>query len=120
MLRRWTTHEAKSTALAAGRSRHAARGRSIVVDPLEARRLLAFGVTATSTSLTVDNGGDLKFSVLSGGTLSSTIHLGDLTSIKYKGQEMLASYAQTSRYSHYEQGLGSITAITYSVDNTNG
>ena len=27
------------------------------------------------------------------------------TSIQYKGQEMLATYAQTSRYSQYEQGL---------------
>jgi rhamnogalacturonan endolyase len=89
------------------------------IDPLERRLLFAFGVTATTSTLTVDNGGDLKFSVLKGGTLSSTIHLGDVTSIKYKGQEMLATYAQTSRYSHYEQGLGSIANISYTVDNTN-
>src|SRR2546422_617731 len=113
MLRRQASCDPKSTELAAARPPRAARVRGVLLDALEARRLLAFGVTATSTTLTIDNGADLKFTVLSGGTLSSTIHLGDITSIKYKGQELLASYAQTSRYSHYEQGLGSITTISY-------
>jgi rhamnogalacturonan endolyase len=86
---------------------------------------MAFGVT-TGTAATgqptyvVDNGGDLKFSIIMGGTITSTLHLGDLSSVLYKGQEMLATYAQTSRYSHYEQGLGSTTIITPTVDNANG
>src|SRR3954447_11925381 len=93
--------------------------RIAAIDSLEPRLLFAFGVTATTSTLTVDNGGDLKFSVLRGGTLSSTIHLGDVTSIKYKGLEMLATYAQTSRYSHYEQSLGSTSTVSYAVDNAN-
>src|SRR4051812_3579804 len=96
----------------------------LVVEGLEPRVLFAFGVTSTSgaaASYVIDNGADLKFSVLrSGATTSSTIHLGDITSIKYKNQEMLASYAQTSRYSHYEQGLGSGSTISYTVDNSSG
>src|SRR5437762_4636291 len=96
----------------------------ITCEALERRRLLAFGVTTTTggnAAYVVDNGGDLQFSVLrNGATTSSTVHLGDITSIKYKGQETLAPYATTSRYSHYEQGLGSISTISYTVDNTNG
>jgi rhamnogalacturonan endolyase len=95
------------------------------LEALEHRRLMAFGVT-NGTAATgqptyvVDNGGDLKFSVINGGNITSTLHLGDVSSIQYKGKEMLATYAQTSRYSHYEQGLGSTTIITPTVDNTNG
>ena len=52
---------------------------SLLVETLEARRLLAFGVTSTSGSLAsyvIDNGGDLKFSVLRpGATTSSTVHI---------------------------------------------
>jgi rhamnogalacturonan endolyase len=96
----------------------------VIVEGLEPRQLLAFGVTTTTggaASYVVDNGGDLKFTVLrNGATTSSTVHLGDITSIKYKGQEMLATYAQTSRHSHYEQGLGSTSQITYSTANVNG
>ena len=95
------------------------------MESLESRLLFAFGVTATTgglASYTIDNGGNLKFSVLreTATNLSSTIHVGDMTSIKYKGQEMLASYSVTSRYSHYEQGLSSTTKVSYVVDNTNG
>lgn len=93
-------------------------------EALEDRRLFAFGVTSTTgstASFVVDNGGDLKFSVLRpGATLASTIHIGDVTSIKYKNQEMLAAYSVTSRYSHYEQGLGSTATVTYAVDNAAG
>src|SRR4051812_36260298 len=87
-----------------------------LIESLEARRLFAFGVSTTTGSAAayvIDNGGELKFSVLRpGAATSSTIHLGDVTSIKYKNQEMLAGYGVTSRYSHYEQGLGSISTIT--------
>jgi rhamnogalacturonan endolyase len=90
-------------------------------EPLESRLLFAFGVTTGTTptgqsTYVIDNGGDLKFSVIKGGTLSSTIHMGDISSILYKNQEMLATYAVTSRYSHYEQGLGSIATITTTID----
>lgn len=94
------------------------RGRhGLAVERFEGRRMLAFGIT-TSTAATgqptyvLDNGGDLKCAILKGGTTSSTIHLGDLTSIKYRNQELLAPYSTTSRYSHYEQGLGSTAVIT--------
>src|SRR4051812_15767224 len=91
---------------------------------LEGRVLFAFGVTQTTgsaASYVIDNGGDLKFSVLRpGASVTSTIHLGDVTSIKYRGQEMLAPYSTTSRYSHYEQGLGSITTVTTTTGGTPG
>ena len=95
------------------------------IETLESRRLLAFGVTTGSTptgqsTYVIDNGADLKFSVIRGGTLSNTIHLGDISSIQYKNREMLATYAVTSRYSHYEQGLGSSSVISYTVDATAG
>src|SRR5687767_6461932 len=100
------------------------RRHSIVVETLEGRQLLAFGVTQTTgggASYIVDNGGDLVFCVLrNGATTTSTIHLGDITSIKFKGQEMLATYSVTSRHSHYEQGLTSGAQITWSTHNVNG
>src|SRR5690348_11922640 len=100
------------------------RSRSSLIEHLEHRTLFAFGVTSTTGSLpsyVIDNGGDLKFSVLRpGATVTSTIHLGDVTSIKYKNQELLASYGVTSRYSHYEQGLGSITTVTTTTGGTTG
>src|SRR3954470_8988475 len=96
----------------------------LVVEGLEPRVVFASGCTSTSgaaASYVIDNGGDLKFSVLrTGATTSSTVHLGDITSIKYKSQEMLAPYSTTSRYSHYEQGLGSSSTVAYAVDNSNG
>ncbi len=93
-------------------------------ESLETRNLLAFGVTTGTTptgqsTYVIDNGGDLKFAVIKGGSLTSTIHMGDISSIQYKNQEILATYAVTSRYSHYEQGLGSITTITNSIVNNN-
>ncbi|MBU6310106.1 MAG: hypothetical protein KJS77_10215, partial [Planctomycetes bacterium] len=105
--------------------RRVAARHSLAVERFESRRLLAFGVT-TSTAATgqqtyvLDNGGDLKCAILKSGTTSSTIHLGDLTSITYKNQELLAPYATTSRYSHYEQGLGSGTIITTATGGTTG
>src|SRR6266542_3651963 len=94
---------------------------SAVIEALEGRCLLAFGVTTTSTTYVIDNGSDLKFTVLNNGaSTSSTIHRGDITSIQYKGQEMLAPYSTTSRYSHYEQGLSSITNVTTSTGGSTG
>src|SRR4051812_39088051 len=90
------------------------------VESLEDRTLFAFGLTTTTASYVVDTGAGMTFSILRGGTLSSTIHLGDMTSVKYNGTEMLASYAASSRYSHYEQGLGSITTFTATVNSTAG
>ena len=105
--------------------RRVATRHGLVVERLEGRRMLAFGVT-TSTAATgqqtyvIDNGGDLSCAILRGGTTNSTIHLGDLTSIKYKNQELLAPYATTSRYSHYGQGLGSTAVITTATGGTTG
>ena len=87
--------------------------------------MLAFGITTSTTptgqqTYVIDNGGDLSCAILRGGTTSSTIHLGDLTSIKYKNQELLAPYATTSRYSHYEQGLSNTTVITTATGGTAG
>ncbi|MCA9235832.1 MAG: hypothetical protein KDA44_10195 [Planctomycetales bacterium] len=98
--------------------------RQLKYESLESRRLLAFGVTAGFTptgqsTYVIDNGADLTFAVIKGGSLSSTIHLGDLSSIEYKGAELLAPYSATSRYSHYEQGLGSGTTITYTIGASN-
>jgi len=107
------------------RHRRVAARHGLNLEQFEGRRMLAFGVT-TSTAATgqqtyvIDNGGDLTFAILKSGTTSSTIHLGDLTSIKYKNQELLAPYATTSRYSHYEQGLGSGTIITTATGGTPG
>src|SRR4051812_44514218 len=89
-------------------------------EALEDRTLFAFGVT-TGTAPTgqstyvIDNGGNVKFSVIKGGTVSSTLHMADVSSIQYKGQELLATYAQTGRYSHYEQGFGSIATVSTST-----
>jgi rhamnogalacturonan endolyase len=82
--------------------------------------MLAFGVTFGTTptgqsTYVIDNDSDVTFAVINGGSLSSTIHLGDVSSIKYRGQELLAPYSATSRYSHYEQGLGSTSNITYTI-----
>ncbi|GEM_PF-3473393 len=95
------------------------------LESLEDRRLLAFGVTTSTTptgqqTYVIDNGGDVKAAIIRGGTTSSTIHLGDLSSLKYKNQELLATYATTSRYSHYEQGLSSTTVITTATGGTAG
>jgi rhamnogalacturonan endolyase len=102
----------------------ARRGKRLTFEFLETRNMLAFGVTTGATptgqsTYVIDNGADLKFAVIRGGSLSSTIHLGDVSSIQYKGAELLAPYSSTSRYSHYEQGLGSTTGITYTVDPSN-
>ncbi len=89
------------------------------MEALESRTLFAFGLTTTSSSYTVDTGAGLVFSVLRGGSTSSTVHLGDLTSAVYNGTQTLASYSQSSRYSHYEEGLSSATVITATVDPNN-
>jgi len=105
--------------------RRATPRHGLAVERLEGRRMLAFGITMSTTptgqqTYVIDNGGDLSCAILRGGTTSSTIHLGDLTSIKYKNQELLAPYATTSRYSHYEQGLSNTTVITTATGGTAG
>ena len=103
--------------------------RAPLFESLETRTLFSFGVTTGTISgsgipftnvLVVDNGANLKFSVVTGGSISSTLHMADVASIQYKGQETLAPFSATGRYSHYEQGLGSIATVTYTVDNVNG
>src|SRR4051812_29311525 len=77
---------------------------SIGVEGLEARTLLSFGLTSTSSSYTVDTGAKLVFTVARNN--------GDITSIKYNGTELTAPYSQTQRYSHYESGLSSSSTNT--------
>src|ERR1700760_3817103 len=65
---------------------------AVICEPLEDRRYFAFGVTSTTGGLAswvIDNGQNLKFSVLRPGAtnISSTVHIGDIISIKYKNQE---------------------------------
>jgi rhamnogalacturonan endolyase len=90
-----------------------------LVEALEERWLLSFGLTTTSTTYTVDTGAGLVFSVLIGGTVTSTLHLGDLTSAVYNGTQTLAPYSLSGRYSHYEEGLSSATTFTATVDPNN-
>jgi rhamnogalacturonan endolyase len=91
----------------------------LLLEQLESRTLLAFGITSSGGNYVVDNGAGLVFKVLQNGT-SSTIHTADITSITYNGNELLAPYSTTSRYSHFEEGMSSSTTITTSVDNING
>jgi rhamnogalacturonan endolyase len=65
-----------------------------------------FGVTDVSTHLRVDTGAGLLFWV------NKTN--GDITSIKYKGS---AELQDTSKGSHIASGLGSGTAVSYTVNN---
>jgi rhamnogalacturonan endolyase len=97
-------------------ARRIGRAGRYLVESLEGRRLLAFGLTTSSTLYTVDTGAGVTFSVLRGGTLSSTIHLGDLTSFKRNGVEFSAPYSATSRYSHFESGLSAGTVMSAAVD----
>jgi len=95
------------------------------LERLEDRRMLAFGITTSATptgqqTYVIDNGGDLTFAVLKSGSTSSTIHIGDLTSIQYKNRELLAPYSTTARYSHCEQGLSAGTIITTAVGGSPG
>jgi rhamnogalacturonan endolyase len=90
----------------------AMRGTSMI-ETLEERRLFAFGVVATGTSLIVDTGAKTVFTVASNN--------GDLTSIVYNGTELTAPFSLTNRYSHYESGLGSTTTtVTSQEDAANG
>jgi rhamnogalacturonan endolyase len=92
------------------------KGFRFQLDALEPRTLLAFGLNTTSTSYNVDTGAGVTFSVLRGGSLSNTVHLGDLTSFKLNGVEFSAPYSTTSRYAHFESGLSSLTNMTADVD----
>jgi rhamnogalacturonan endolyase len=78
---------------------------------------MAFGLTTTSSTYTVDTGGGVVFSVLRQGT-SSTIHSGDLTSFKLNGAEFAAPFSAPGpqRYSHFESGLSNSAVVTASVD----
>jgi rhamnogalacturonan endolyase len=80
---------------------------------LEHRTLFAFGLTTTSGSYTVDTGAGLVFSVSRTAGAGS---IGDLTSTKLNGTELEAPFSATSRYSHYESGLGGNTVVSATVD----
>src|SRR6185369_13269293 len=63
-------------------------------------------------------GAGVVFSVLRGGTLTSTIHSGDLTSFKYNGVEFAAPFASPGpqRYSHFESGLSNSAVVSAQID----
>ncbi len=75
---------------------------------------MAFGLTTTTNSYTVDTGAQLVFSVAR--TTASSAAVGDLTSFKLSGTELEAPHSATSRYSHYESGLSSSTVVSATVD----
>ena len=81
---------------------------------LESRWLMAFGLTTTSSSYTVDTGAQLVFSVAR--TTAAGGSVGDLTSMLYSGTQLEAPFSVTDRYSHYESGLSSTTAVSATVD----
>lgn len=90
--------------------------RPALVEACENRRLLAFGLTTTTTAYNIDTGAGVTFSILRGGSLSSTVHLGDMTSFKLNGVEFAAPFSVAQRYSHFESGLSSGAVLTATVD----
>jgi rhamnogalacturonan endolyase len=80
----------------------------VLFEPLEKRLALAFGLTTTTSSYTVDTGSQVVFSV------SRTN--GDLTSMKFNGTELEAPFSVANRYSHYESGLSSSTNVSAAID----
>jgi rhamnogalacturonan endolyase len=85
-----------------------------LVEQLEDRTLLSFGLTTSTNLFTVDTGAQVVFSVSR--TTASSAAVGDLTSVKYNGVEMEAPHASTSRYSHYESGLSSTAVVSATED----
>jgi hypothetical protein len=106
-----------TTRTASLRNRSRRRQAAALFESVEPRLLMAFGLTTTSSTYTVDTGGGVVFSVLRQGT-SSTIHSGDLTSFKLNGAEFAAPFASPGpqRYSHFESGLSNSAVVTASVD----
>jgi rhamnogalacturonan endolyase len=85
----------------------------LLLELLETRSLLSFGITTSGSSYVVDTGADVVFRVAKSNA--------DITSITYRGNELTAPYSITHRYSHYESGLSSSsTAITTHVDLAQG
>lgn len=99
-----------------GRRRGAPIRRAAQIDMLEKRTMLAFGLTTTTSLYTLDTGAGVTFSVIRGGTISSTVHLGDMSSFKYNGVEYAAPFSSAQRYSHFESGLSSKTVVTATSD----
>ncbi len=87
-----------------------------VIESLEERRLLTFGLTTTSSSYTVNTGANLVFSVA---RTAGSGAVGDLTSTLYNNTQLEAPFSATSRYSHYESGLSSGATVTATVDPNN-
>jgi rhamnogalacturonan endolyase len=88
-----------------------------VIEWLEERRLLAWGLTISNNIYTIDTGAGLVFSV--SGSTANGASVGDLISTKLNGTELEAPFSATSRYSHYESGLSSATVVTHTVDPNN-
>jgi rhamnogalacturonan endolyase len=88
----------------------------ILIESLENRTLLTFGLTTTTSAYTVNNGAQLVFSI---SRTAGSGSVGDLTSMLYNGTQMEAPFSYESRYSHYESGLSSATVVTATVDPNN-
>jgi rhamnogalacturonan endolyase len=83
-----------------------------LIEALEDRHLLAFGLTTTSSSYTVNTGAQLVFSIA---RTAGSGSIGDLTSMQYNGTQLEAPFSATSRYSHYESGLSSSAVVSATV-----
>jgi rhamnogalacturonan endolyase len=79
----------------------------LLLEDLEPRTLLAFGITSSGTNWRVDTGADVVFLVAKSNA--------DITSITYQGNQLMAPYSLTHRNSHYEEGLSS-TATTITTN----
>lgn len=84
-----------------------------MIESLEPRQLLSFGLTTTSSSYTIDTGAQLVFSI---SRTAGSGSVGDLTSMLYSGTQLEAPFSDTNRYSHYESGLSSSCVVTATVD----
>ena len=88
-------------------------GHARFIDALESRILFSFGLTTTSSAYTLDTGTGLVFSIA---RTAGSGSVGDLTSMILNGTQLEAPFSATSRFSHYESGLSSATAVTATVD----
>ena len=89
---------------------------AVLIESLEERRMLSFGLTTSSSSYTIDTGANLVFSV---SRTAGSGSVGDLTSMLYNGTQLEAPFSATSRYSHYESGLSSSAVVNATVDPNN-
>jgi rhamnogalacturonan endolyase len=98
------------------RRRAPIRRTPVLIESLEERTLLTFGLTTTSSAYTVDCGAQLVFSI---SRTAGSGSVGDLTSTLYNGTQLEAPFSVTDRYSHNGSGLSSAATVTATVDPNN-